>query len=182
MENPAFYFQTFLNNHLKMSHQILIRGCHHTASAAVSPLHFPILLLVSSPHFSVSGVAQVSLPCLSHYLVMLFPFCPSCVLSPPATQPTAWIQLAPASPSGGVLTHWCVPLLGTGPCCPSLTGDTNMILKGKTGYYNMKTTKKKPRGIFDTAFCRVGLGPSHLSWFNSVFLECCFSGNSIFWL
>lgn len=54
MENPTFCFQTFLNNHLKMSLHILIRGHHHAVSTAVSPLHSSVLLLVSSPHFSIS--------------------------------------------------------------------------------------------------------------------------------
>lgn len=190
MENPTFYFQTYLNNHLKMSHHILIRGHHHTASAAVS-LHSSILLLVSSLQFSISGVTQVSPPSLRHYFVILSPFCPSWVLPPPATQPTACIQPALASPNDGVLGPLgglsdtlcrCVPLLGTGPCyASSLAQDTNMMLKGKTGRYSMKTTKK-PGGVFVNAFFRVGLGLSHLSCLDSVFLECWFSGNSIFWL
>lgn len=103
MENPTFYFQTYLNNHLKMSHHIPIRGRHHTASAAISPLRSSILFSASSLQFSISGVTQVSPPSLSHYFVILSPFCPSWMLPSPATQPTAWIQLALVSSSGGVL-------------------------------------------------------------------------------
>lgn len=57
-----------------------------------------------------------------------------------------------------------------------------MILEGKTGHYNVKATKKKPRRIFAAAFRGAGLGMSNLSCFNSVFLECHFSVNPIFWL
>lgn len=56
------------------------------------------------------GVFSSLLNLLSLYLVILFPLCPSWVLPPPATQPTAWIQPALASPSGGFWAHWEGPL------------------------------------------------------------------------